>query len=385
MAWIEPRKAGGYRVVWRVGEGREAKREWRNAPDKRTADAVKRRVEQDLASFGRVTIDDVKETPPALHARLDAWLDSLILTVKPRTATQYGDACALFLNYLVERDQRDVADIPVTALDRDALIGWQAWLLEGGRALTTVGKRAQTLRLAWEFLREGSDKRWLEEAPRKIATRKRRTAKPIAPTWAETDAVVMACLDHDPRAPWLFWFAMTARFTGLRRSEIILLEWSDYTNDGEIGTLTLRAETTKGDIGGRRIPLAPGLVAELERIPRVDKYILPVPEGERLAAAGDGRGHVDRSMRRAWTRAGVAPEKWKGQPCHAFRKTIQTEVEYSGTRREVVEYLVGHQPEGTGPRHYLDAERALWPELLAAVKRIPDLPKLAQVVPFRGS
>lgn len=380
MAWIEARKAGGYRIVWRVGEGRAAKRDWRNAPDKRTAEAVKRRVEHDLAVHGRVTIDDTPDAPPALHARLDAWLDSLVLTVRPRTATNYGDACTLFLRYLVERDKRDVATIPVSALDRDALVGWQAWMLDGGRTLTTVAKRAQTVRLAWEWLREGTDKRWLEEAPRKITTRKPRPPKPIAPTWEEADRCVLACYQHDPRAAWLYTFAVVARFTGLRRSEVLRLEWTDIVDD----VLNVRTELTKGEISGRRVPMAPGLVSELARLPRGERWIVPAPEKERIAADGDGRGHVDRNMRRAWVRAGVAVEKWTGQPCHAFRKTIQTEVELSGVRREVVEYLVGHQPPGTGARHYLEAERALWPELLVAVKKIPDLPKLAQVLPLRG-
>lgn len=60
--------------------------------------------------------------------------------------------------------------------------------------------------------------------------------------------------------------------------------------------------------------------------------------------------------------------------------------ELLGVRREVTEYLVGHQPAGTGPRHYIEAERAMWPELLEAVRRIPALPPrpvLAEVLPLR--
>ena len=180
-------------------------------------------------------------------------------------------------------------------------------------------------------------------------------------------------------------FALWARYTGLRRSELLLLERGDLHPDG---TLTIRIETTKAEISGRRIPLAPGLRAELARLPVDGRYLIPAPEKERQAAQGDGRGHVDRSMRRAWTRAGVPADKWAGQPCHAFRKTIQTEGELLGIRREVIDYLLGHQPAGVGARHYLEAERALWPELVAAVSRIPDLrapPPLAPVLSLRGS
>ena len=378
MAWIEKR-ASGYRVGWRIGEGRDAPRTYRSAPDKRTAEALRQRVERDIALYGRATLDDVADAPPPLHARLDAWIASLALTVKPRTASGYADSCTLLLRYLVSDRRMPVEALPVTMLDRDAIVGYQAWLLANGRSRTTVAKRAQAVRLAWEWLREGPDRRWLEEAPRRIATRKQRPPRPVAPTWAEADAAVLAC--HD----WLFTFALLARYTGLRRSEILLLEWADIGADG---TMLLRSETTKGESSGRRLPLAPGLLAELARMPRDGRWVVAAPDKEREAAAGDGRGHVDRSMRRAWTRAGVPAEKWAGQPCHAFRKTIQTEVELAGVRREVVEYLVGHQPAGTGPRHYLDAERALWPELLEAVRRIPTLQLPAPsstVVPFRGA
>lgn len=375
MAWIEKRP-GGYRVVWR---GRDAQRESRPAPDKRTAEALKRRVEQDLALYGRVTVGDAIDAPPSLGARLDAWIGSLALTVKGRTAGGYADACVLFLRYLSAARGLPAEALPLTALDRDAIVGFQAWLLASGRSLTTVAKRAQVIRLAWEWLREGPDRRWLDEAPRKIATRKQRPPRPVAPTWSEVDAAVEACRDQ----AWLYPFALVARYTGLRRSEILLLEWADISPDG---TLSLRPETTKGETSGRRVPLAPALLDALARLPRDPRWVIPAPEKERAAAAGSGRGHVDRSMRRAWARAGVPREKWSGQPCHAFRKTIQTEIELAGVRREVVEYLVGHQPAGTGPRHYLDAERALWPELLDAVRRIPVLRSASaggSVVPLR--
>ena len=308
MAWIEKTR-GGYRVVWRVG-GRAAARQWRGAPDKRTATELQRRIERDLALHGRVTIDDVPETPPALHARLDAWLDALALSVGPRTVTSYSDAATLLLRWLVEATRRPVEDLPVTALTRDALVTWQAWLLDGGRTLTTVAKRAQAVRLAWEWLWEGADRRWLEAPPRKITTRKSSPPRPIAPTWAEADAVVAACYEHDARAPWLYPFALVARFTGLRRSEILLLEWADLAG----GDLTIRGDTTKGGYSGRRVPVAPLLLDELGRLPRDPRWVVPAPAGERVAAAGAGRGHVDRNMRRAWVRAGVAPAKFAALP-----------------------------------------------------------------------
>jgi integrase len=364
MAWIE-RREKGYRVCWREGEERRT----RNAPDKRTAEQLKRRVEQDIAVTGRVTIYEVPPAPPTLAERLEAWLDSLQLQVTPRTVRSYSDACVLFLRCLSQK--QDAATIPVSMMRRESLIAYQNWLVATGRSLTTVSKRAQAIRLAWEWLYEGPDRQWLEPAPRKVQIRKPPAPRPVAPTWSEVDQVVAACYLHDARAPWLYPFALIARFTGLRRSEILQLRHRDLNR--EACTITLPGDVTKGGYSGRKLPVAPALLRHLEGHLGGGEWLVPAPELERIAAEGDGRGHVDRNMRRAWRRAEVPEHKWQGQPCHAFRKCLRTELEYLGVRREVTDYLVGHQPAGTGARHYLDAERALWPELLAAVSRIPDL------------
>ncbi|HNH48364.1 MAG TPA: tyrosine-type recombinase/integrase, partial [Myxococcota bacterium] len=255
----------------------------------------------------------------------------------------------MFLRYLT-LDGTDPETVPVTAMNRDNLNGFQLWLQAQGRTLTTIAKRAQALRLAWEWLHEGTDRAWLDAAPRRIATKKTPAARPVAPTWAEADACLRACLHHDPRAEWLYPFALLARFTGLRRSEILRLKWEHI--DIAAGILDVHGQITKGGYSGRRFPVSPHLLTELATLPRDDQWIVPAPEKERIAADGDGRGHVDRNMRRAWVRAGVPSAKWSGQPCHAFRKTMRTEMELLDVRREVIDYLIGHQPEGTGARHY---------------------------------
>lgn len=371
MAWIE-KTPNGYRVGWREG-GRESAKQYRGAPDKRTASQLRQRIEQDLALHGRVTIDERPPTPPPLHTRLESWLDSLQIQVRPRTVTSYGDSCVLLLRYLQTTRKQGVDEIPLNALNRDSLVGFQAWLVEEGRTLTTVVKRAQAIRLAWEWLWEadGEDRAWLSTPPRRIQTRKSPPPSPIAPTWAEMDACVNACEHNNRHAPWLRPFALVLRFTGLRRSEVLLLEWKDI--DLASNTMRLRADTTKGGYSGRRLPISP-LLGEMLRgwqAGRQGEWVVDAPEKERLAATSDGRGHVDRNIKRAWVRAGVREDAWRGQPCHAFRKGFQTNLEIPGVRREVTEYPVGHQPVGTGARHYLDAERALWSELCSAVVSIP--------------
>lgn len=367
MAWIE-KKGGSWRVGWREAGGRQGKRRYAKAPSRKVACELKSVVERDIALHGRVTCFDPAPVVPALGEGLEKWIAAQQLAVSPRTVTSYSDALVLFLRYLCEATRIEAAALSVDLLTREHLTGFQAWLLAGGRTLSTAAKRAQAVRLAWEWLYEGDLREWIDAPPRKIQTRKRAPPKPISPTWEECDACIAACWQHDPRAKWLYPFAVAARFTGLRRSEIMLLRWEHI----EGGILTVPGDLTKGECSGRRVPLSAYLLEELIAC-REGPFLIPAPEGERVAAEGDGRGHVDRNMRRAWIRAGVRPEAWKGQPCHAFRKALQTELERVGVRREVTEYLVGHQPTGTGARHYIDAERALWPDLVKAVALIPPV------------
>jgi hypothetical protein len=104
------------------------------------------------------------------------------------------------------------------------------------------------------------------------------------------------------------------------------------------------------------------------------------------AALNDGRGHLDRRLRRAWEAAGVPPELWRGQPTHSFRKALQTELFRVDISLELSDHLVGHMPQGIAKRHYLDPA-AYWTKLARAVDLIPPLPswETRSVINFPGS
>lgn len=371
MASIEKLPSGRYRVVWY--EGIDKLR--RAAPDYDTARKLKLRIEQDLSLHGRVTIDDPRPRARPLHEALTAWLDAVRLDLTPRTHGNYEDATVLFLDAMSRRLGVDAAALDVTVLNREALVGFSSWLIAEGRTSTTALKRAQTLRLAWLWLYEGeTDGPFLKPPPAKAAGRRAPLPSPIAPTWREADA----CLDamhargirrtpHD----WLFRFGLLARYTGLRRSELIRVLWTDLELDGFAPAMTIRAVITKGQESGRRVPLAPALAAILRTWDRPTPYVVAAPPAEVVAAEGKGRGHVDRNLRRAWVRAGVRPEVWTTRPAHAFRRGLRTGLEELRIRTPIIDYLVGHKPVGTGPRHYLDSERAYWPELVEAVNALP--------------
>lgn len=381
MASIE-KHGSGWRVVWREG-GRGAPKIYRGAPTKALALEVKREVERNLALYGKGTAPPAR-VAPALYVRLKAWSESLALRLVPRTVQQYRDAGEILLDYLGERDGVERAEVPITALDRDGLVGWHGWLIVRGRTRSTAAKRVHTLTLAWRWLYDGEDRAWLTPPPLEALARTEPRDEPTAATWAQADAAVRAA----GHLPWLQRVAILARYTGLRRSEILRLTRDDLDLEAEPAAATLRSSTTKGRKSGRRIPLSAHLVELLRTWPGApDGHVVDAPELERVAARGHGRGHVDRCMRRAWARSGAPPAIWHGRPIHGFRHVLETELLAAGARWEGVEALVGHKLPGTGGTSYA-AARAVWPHMVEAVKLIPKLdldPDPTNSVPFPGS
>lgn len=86
-----------------------------------------------------------------------------------------------------------------------------------------------------------------------------------------------------------------------------------------------------------------------------------------------GRGHVDRTVRRAWERAGVDRSRWHGRPLHCARHMLETELGPQ-VPAAVLNWYIGHADVGVGPRTYRDrgmyAER-LWPQLQALAEAVP--------------
>jgi len=297
------------------------------------------------------------------------WLRARALRLRPRTLTRYGEQLEAFVTWCEGRIGEGVV---AAVLTEELLIDYHAHLLDsGGRyqrglSVATALKHVESIQLFWDW----ADRRALShpewgEVPRaqRLDLRRPSLPAPRAPTWEECDQLLDA-LDG-----WHWYAARLARDTGLRRSALLLLEWSDIDLDG--GWLTARPEITKGEYGGRSIPLTSELRVEMVNWPsRSERWVVPAPEGERRAARADGRGHIDRDLRRAWRRAGVREDAWSGQPVHAFRKTIETELLREGVSESVIDHLLGHGPRGTGRRHYA-AERAFSSRIVEAVGKIP--------------
>jgi integrase len=148
-----------------------------------------------------------------------------------------------------------------------------------------------------------------------------------------------------PRAPLVRALAMT----GARWSELVSATWRDL--DAELGALTFRAETTKGN-RERTIPLAYALLAEILTLPT--KYAaagvrvtpgMPIflsPRGQPWAR---GRQNFYRHIRDVFVRASVAIKDETGRVVHvhALRHTFATRCFKAKLAVPQVQLLTGHR------------------------------------------
>lgn len=359
-----------WRVKWREG-GRDAPARYASAPTRRVADELRRDIERQLALTGTYN-PRAGAGAPRLDARLRAWLDTRAADLAPRTVTVYDAAIRQYAAYAGP-------GAGLGALTREHLAAFRSQLVAEGASPSTAYKRAATVLLAWTWLTEGPDARWLaEHAPRKLDGRRPRNPAPIdIPTWDDLDLLHGALVARHGPDDWRPRLALLVRYTGLRRGEAVLLRRADL----ELDVPAMRVRVTKGDLSARRVPLAPPLVAAV-RTWEPTEYVIDGPERERQAARSEAheesghlvRGHADRDLRRAWATTGVRPEVWSGRPAHCARRTWTTYLPAAGADREAVEYLIGHAPTGTGPRYYADQERRLWPAMVAAVGMVPAVP-----------
>lgn len=374
MAWIS-KKGRHVGVGWRDLAGIE---HWRACPSRATARELRRQIETE-AALGR----DWAPRRPGDQARLGEVL-SQYLTIKadelaPRTLVRYGQALDLALRFA---EQRSGADVGVSVLSRAFLEDYRAWLsapetgLNGrARSRATVVKVIEPLELAWKWADESD--RW-DDIPRlrRLGLKRPRPARPVAPRFAEYDAMLLrleqstlgsSCHQgEEPTTPWPVRLGLLQRFLGVRRTEGLLLEWPFF--DLHEGVVDIPDEVTKGGVSGRCVPLHPQLQGFLESWGPGEGFVVGASDLELT-----GRGHVCRSFRRAWAGVGVREQAWSGQPTHAARKMIRTAMVNAKIQPDVIDAYLGHAGAGTGGRRYTDTLE-LMDSLRAAVATIPDFP-----------
>lgn len=280
-----------------------------------------------------------------------------------RTLDRYADILAAWIDWL------EAQALGMRAFSRLELGRYYDQVLRGPtgrhgqlRSQTTAARHIEAIQVFWVWVDAHAEELGLV-VPRPVKLELPRVPhRPTrAPTWAELDQVI-AQLDG-----WARRVAVVLRFTGARRSEALALTWADV--DLVAGEITWRGDITKGGYGGRRVPLHPALAAELAAWPKKASTVVGAPDAELL-----GRGHLDRSLNRAWARTGLPDRPWRGQPTHAFRKGVYTGLVRAGADPDMVRLVVGHQLDAV-KRAYVDVD--LLP-LRAVVGLIPPIAQSAQ-------
>lgn len=343
---------GAWSVRWRDADGQHR----RKCPDKGTAEELRRDIERAHA-LGRRWEPQTSRAPTRLGEALTAYQDEIARTSSRHTIKRTGES----LEYA---RQLWGPQLPIGELERGHLSQLWAWLREPAngrhgkqRSLDTVAKHLTTLHSFWTWAAEeyGSEC----PHPRRIKLPRDPPKLPRAPTWAQCDRMIACC-----EMEWHRRVAILARFTGARSAELLSLDWSDVELDGKEPRITWRPERTKGGWGGRVVPVPPELGKEMggwgKRIGRVTR-----------APAG-AAGHLRDDFRRAWKRAGVPEQAWSGQPTHAFRKALETELRAAGVPPEVCNAYIGHTDATTAGRYYADPRWA-WSPMVVAVALIPEI------------
>lgn len=129
---------------------------------------------------------------------------------------------------------------------------------------------------------------------------------------------------------------LLAIHTGLRRGELLALEWSDVDLDNQV--LRVRQNYVMGQIGTpknhkvRYVPMSEGLNAALRPLRRPDGLVVRNPEGKPFSTNG-----AHKAMHRASERAGVPLGGW-----HRLRHTFATQLVQGRLPSEQLMQWMGH-------------------------------------------
>ena len=303
---------------------------------------------------------------PSLDEACREFLTDRARLLKPRTVMRYSDALGLLLKFVEEKDPR--RRWTVKHLTRPLMADGWGWLMDPktsrhnrGRTVPTGRKLIQVWTLLWKWAYDHDQHGAHTVRPRVLELPKMYPPVSVAPTWGDVDAMLAALCETAP--DWGIRLGWLVRYTGARRGALLRLTWDRV--DLEARRIVLSSETTKGGYGGRSIPIHQHLVQLMAGWGIREGRVVGAPELELT-----GRGHVDRTFRRAWKRAGVRPERYKGRPIHGLRHCLRTHLVHHRIAIDVIDAILGHAGSSTGSRHYTD-RAALWPDIVAAVATIP--------------
>ena len=128
-----------------------------------------------------------------------------------------------------------------------------------------------------------------------------------------------------------FPILLTAIHTGLRKSELFRLEWSDIDFEREVLTITAKGEEHTKSYRNREIPMTDQLTKCLKSIPRISNWVFCKEDGERYS------GWIITSLENTAKKAGI-----KRFTFHSLRHTFGSHLVMDGVDLPTVQKLMGH-------------------------------------------
>lgn len=371
MASIEKR-GEGWRVRWKtIGGQRRA----RQCSTERTARKLQAEIDACL-ELGRDWHPEDPSAVPDLATVFSAYLTSASRRLRPGTLRQMDHALRGYLKSL--RRRRPKGTLGPDLLTRSSLGSFYDDLLETCSPHTAM-LRTLIVARAWAWAYDSDDfgdvvprnrKPEIPDVPHPAVT--------VAPTWAEMDAVVEASIGRG-RNGWRHRLFLLLRYTGLRLSQVMHLEWRDL--DFEQGLLTVRPELgkTKAERKGRVIPVTRHLIALAAGWGRRDGYLVPGGGEARDVDWETSRAIIEAAALRRYPGETEEAERARAaflskfpSPHHSFRHGFITGLVVAGVPERAVQILVGHAGGGITRSTYTDAWQLL-PELRAAVEHVPQI------------
>ena len=373
-------RGNGFQVKWRALDGSQKARQ---CPDKTTAKRLKRTIEQHL-SEGRDWTPPRPGGVPDLEVMFADVIRARSINASPGHVRNMTLAVGQLLTMLEEQLRRPARPSDLT---RQSMIDLHLWLVrphvtEHNPTTTkqhlaqcnprTAAARVKGVLSLWKDLaghEEHGD--WVARPPNRMPELPSEEPPVLpAPTWAEMDGAILAAV---PMAPaWYQEQLLTlARFTGLRRSQLMSLRW-DWV-DMDQATLWVHPSIGKSrqEKRGRRIPLSPHLVELMAGWGRREGFVIDT---------GTDARHVHRAtIYRCWGLAGVRREVWgpvdgrRGQPVHAFRHGLATELLLAGAPEHLVQRYLGHQGATMTTKRYADGDALMLGPMREMVAQIPAI------------
>mgnify|MGYP000117163151 CR=1 FL=1 len=127
--------------------------------------------------------------------------------------------------------------------------------------------------------------------------------------------------------------------TGTRREEMAQLKWSDV--DFQWSALWVK---DKVHSEGRKIPLTPYLSTLIAFLPKRNEWVFSSPSSESGRIMEPARAH-----KRALSKAGI-----EVVTLHGLRRTFGSLAEWVEMPRGVVAQIMGHAPNATAEKHYIN-------------------------------